>query len=85
MTRIILNIINKQIATKSEKLFRNDYKYDAFIVINYNSKPVIKNKGSAIFLHLTNNYKPTVGCIAIKKNDFFKLVKIVNKKTKIKI
>ena len=80
---------NKQVdrnkIKKSEKLFRNDYKYDAFIVINYNSKPVIKNKGSAIFLHLTNNYKPTVGCVAIKKNDFFKLVKVINKKTKIKI
>jgi len=70
---------------KSEKLFRQDYKYDALIVINYNSKPIIKNKGSAIFLHLTKNYKPTAGCIALKKNDFFKLVASVNKKTKIKI
>ena len=69
----------------SEKLFRKDHKYDAFIVINYNSNPVIKNKGSAIFLHLTKNYKPTAGCIAIKRNDFFKLIKIINNKTKIKI
>ena len=70
---------------KSEKLFRRDHKYDALIVINYNSKPVIKNKGSAIFVHLTKNYKPTAGCIAMKQSDFFKLVKIVKKKTKIKI
>ena len=69
----------------SEKLFRKDYKYNAFIVINYNSQPVIKNKGSAIFLHLTKNYKPTAGCIAMKQSDFFKLVKIIKKKTKIKI
>ena len=70
---------------KSEKLFRNDYKYDALIIINYNSKPIIKKKGSAIFLHLTKNYKSTAGCIALKKNDFLQIVKIINKKTKIKI
>ena len=77
--------VNRKKIKNSEKLFRKDYKYDAFIVINYNSKPVIKNKGSAIFLHLTINYKPTAGCIAIKQNDFFKLAKMINNKTRIKI
>ena len=77
--------VNRNKIKNSEKLFRKDYKYDAFIVINYNSSPVKKNKGSAIFLHLTKNFKPTAGCIAIKKNDFFKLIKIINIKTKIKI
>ena len=77
--------VNRKKIIHSEKLFRKDYKYNAFIVINYNSKPVIKNKGSAIFLHLTKNYKPTAGCIAMKQSDFFKLVKIVKNKTKIKI
>ena len=77
--------VNRKKIKKSEKLFRKDYKYNAFIVINYNSQPVIKNKGSAIFLHLTKNYKPTAGCIAIKLDDFLKLIKAVNNKTKIKI
>ena len=77
--------VNNKKIKNSEKLFRKDYKYDAFIVINYNSQPVIKNKGSAIFLHLTKNYKPTAGCIAIKQNDFLKLIKMINNKTKIKI
>tara|TARA_Y100000590_G_scaffold465811_1_gene639180 strand:+ start:1707 stop:2192 length:486 start_codon:yes stop_codon:yes gene_type:complete len=77
--------VNIKKIKKSEKLYRNDHKYDALIIIKYNCKPVIKNKGSAIFLHLTKNYKPTAGCIALMKNDFFKLVKMINKKTKIKI
>ena len=77
--------VNRKKIKNSEKLYRKDYKYNAFIVINYNSRPVIKNKGRAIFLHLTKNYKTTEGCIAIKQNDFFKLVKIINNKTKIKI
>ena len=42
-------------------------------------------KGSCIFLHLTNNYKPTTGCIALRKKDFLIMLKIIDKKTKIKI
>ena len=67
-----------------EKLFRNDYKYNYILVINYNLKKV-PNKGSAIFLHLTKDYKATVGCIALKKKDFLIMLKLINKKTKIKI
>ena len=70
----------------AEKLYRKSKNYDLFIVIKYNYKPAIKNKGSAIFLHLTNkNYKPTKGCIAISKNDFLKIISIIDKKTKILI
>ena len=74
---------NKKI--KHEKMYRNDYKYNYLLVINYNTKKKVPFKGSAIFIHLTNNYKPTIGCVAIKKKDFLILVKIINKKTKIKI
>ena len=77
--------VNRKKIKNSEKLFRKDYKYNAFIVINYNSQPIIKKKGSAIFLHLTKDYKPTAGCIAIKQTDFFKLVKMINNKTRIQI
>ena len=68
-----------------EKMFRNDRKYDLLIPIKYNMKNPIKGKGSAIFLHLTNDYKPTNGCIALKKKDFFILLKLIDQKTKIKI
>ena len=70
---------------KGEKLFRNDRKYDALIVINYNVSPAIPNKGSAIFLHITRNYKSTAGCISINLKNFLTLVKLINKNTKIKI
>ena len=69
---------------RHEKLYRKDQKYDYFLVINYNMEKK-KFKGSAIFIHLTENYKPTAGCIALKKKDFLILLKIINKKTKIKI
>jgi len=75
--------LNKKI--KAEKLYRKDKIYDIIIVINYNTRRIIRNKGSAIFLHLTKNYLPTKGCIALCKKDFLILAKLINKKTKIKI
>ena len=71
---------------RAEKLYRKDNIYDLFINIKYNSHPIVKKKGSAIFLHITDNrYKPTKGCIAISKNGFLKILPLINKKTKISI
>jgi L,D-peptidoglycan transpeptidase YkuD (ErfK/YbiS/YcfS/YnhG family) len=79
---------NEEIKTYNKKLienlYRKDDKYDYIISINHNEKK-IPNKGSAVFIHLTNNYKPTAGCVALKKKDFEILLKLIDKKTKIKI
>ncbi len=75
--------INKKI--KHEKLTRKDHKYDLLIPIKYNFKKPIVGLGSCIFLHLTNNYKPTKGCIAVSKKDFIIILKLINNKTKIVI
>ena len=70
---------------KHEKLNRKDYKYDLMIPIKYNFISPIVGKGSCIFIHLTKNYKPTAGCIGLKKKDFLVMLKLINKNTKIKI
>ena len=75
--------VNKKI--RHEKLFRKDSKYDFLIPINYNTKQTRLGKGSAIFIHLTKNFKPTEGCIALKKKEFLILLKLIDKNTKIKI
>ena len=77
--------VNRKKIKNSETLFRQDYKYNALIIINYNSKPIKKNRGSAIFLHLTKNYKKTAGCIAVKKKDLLIILKLITKSSKIKI
>ena len=70
----------------TEKLYRKDKIYDILINIKYNHYPIIKGKGSAIFLHLTNiKYKPTKGCITILKKDFLKILPLINRNTKISI
>ena len=70
---------------KCEKLYRKDHKYDLIIPIKYNYLKPIKFKGSYIFIHLTENYKATAGCIAMKKKDFLIMLKLITKKTKIQI
>ena len=79
--KLIIN--NKKLS--HEKLYRKDYKYDILIPIKYNFNKKVLGKGSCIFLHITKNYKPTAGCIAISKKDFLIMVKIIKKNSKIKI
>ena len=70
----------------AEKLYRKDNIYDILINIKYNHFPIVKDKGSAIFLHLSKKkYKATNGCIGIKKKDFLKILPLINDKTKILI
>ena len=79
---------NQEIKTQNksfkENLHRKDHKYDYIISISHNEKR-IPGKGSAVFIHLTDNYKPTEGCVALKKKDFEILLKLINNKSKIKI
>jgi L,D-peptidoglycan transpeptidase YkuD (ErfK/YbiS/YcfS/YnhG family) len=84
------NYYNKQIKINKkfshEKLYRKDKVYDIVVVLNYNLNPIIKGKGSAIFLHVAKkNYKKTQGCIALKKNELLNLVSKIKRNTQIKI
>ena len=77
-------LINLPAKYTYEKLYRKDNVYDLLIVLNYNIRPTIKNKGSAIFIHVARqNYKKTLGCIALKKNHLIKLIKTIKKNTKV--
>ena len=70
----------------SEKLFRSDNIYDIILVLDFNMRPIQKNKGSAIFIHIAKKkFKPTKGCIAVRKVDMKKIVASINYNTKVKI
>lgn len=70
----------------AEHLYRNDDLYDIVCLIDYNMFPIIKGKGSAIFLHVaSNDYAPTQGCVAIKKDDLLDIALNLNKSSLIKI
>jgi len=51
----LINLPNKY---NSEKLYRNDNIYDLIVVLDYNMNPIIKNKGSAIFIHIAKKIIP---------------------------
>ena len=70
----------------AEKLWLKENIYDVIVVIDYNLKPVVKNKGSAIFLHIAKrNYTATEGCVAVTKKNMIFLLEKINNKTKIVI
>ena len=69
-----------------EKLYKKDNIYDIILVLNYNMRPIIKNKGSAIFIHVSRrNYKKTEGCVALKKIHLIKVLRGLKKNTAVRI
>ena len=59
----------------AEHLHRLDGLYDVLVVLSYNTRPRAKGRGSAIFLHCASpNYKPTLGCIAVARQDLLWLL-----------
>ena len=67
-----------------EKLHKKENIYDIILVLNYNMKPIIKNKGSAIFIHVArNNYKKTEGCVALRKVHLLKIIKKIKFNTNV--
>jgi L,D-peptidoglycan transpeptidase YkuD (ErfK/YbiS/YcfS/YnhG family) len=53
-------------AKSFEKMHRGDQLYSAGVIVEYNTGPVIKGAGSAIFMHVWRSPdKPTAGCVAM--------------------
>ena len=79
-------IIKLPSSYKYEKLYKKENIYDIIIVLNYNMDPIVRNKGSAIFIHVAKkNYKKTEGCISVKKAHLLKIAKDLKKNTKVLI
>jgi len=82
-----LNINNIQsLKIGFEKLWREDNAYDIVVQISHNTNPIIKNKGSAIFIHCSfEDFRSTAGCIALKKRDLIFLIKNIKSDVHIRI
>ena len=67
-----------------ERLWRDDRLYDLLVVLDWNMAPVIRQRGSAIFLHLARDgYAPTEGCIALSRHDMGRLLPELDRGTEI--
>jgi L,D-peptidoglycan transpeptidase YkuD (ErfK/YbiS/YcfS/YnhG family) len=67
-------------AKSYEKLLLNGNDYRYCMVIEYNTNPVIKGHGSAIFLHLSEyeTINSSSGCVVLLQKDMEKLLKWMN-------
>ncbi len=62
-------------AASYEKMKRDDDQYKYGVVIEYNTDPVIKGHGSAIFFHVWKRaWSPTAGCVAVSEADIRKIL-----------
>jgi L,D-peptidoglycan transpeptidase YkuD (ErfK/YbiS/YcfS/YnhG family) len=62
----------------AERLWRADGLYDVVVVLGYNDVPRVRNRGSAVFMHVARRgFKPTEGCIALRKSDLHRLLRVV--------
>jgi len=69
-----------------EKLWRDDQAYDLVIETSHNTCPIIKGKGSAIFIHCSfSDYRQTAGCVALKKKDLIFIIKNISNKAYLEI
>jgi L,D-peptidoglycan transpeptidase YkuD (ErfK/YbiS/YcfS/YnhG family) len=60
--------------SESENLHDAGWVYGYAVVINYNMSPMVPGKGSAFFLHVTEN-KPTEGCVSIPQPDVVRIMR----------
>jgi L,D-peptidoglycan transpeptidase YkuD (ErfK/YbiS/YcfS/YnhG family) len=65
-------------SASAENLWRADGLYDVVVVLGYNDVPRVRNRGSAVFMHIARgDLNPTEGCIALRSKDLRRLLSIL--------
>lgn len=73
-------------AASCETLRREDHLYDVVVVLDWNMRPAIRGRGSAIFLHLAKpGYAPTEGCIAVSRRTMARLLPLFGRGGAVKV
>jgi L,D-peptidoglycan transpeptidase YkuD (ErfK/YbiS/YcfS/YnhG family) len=73
-------------ATSHETLWRTDHLYDLVVDIAWNRGPIVRGRGSAIFLHLARpGLSPTEGCVAVDRGRIRRLLERIGPDTRIEI
>jgi L,D-peptidoglycan transpeptidase YkuD (ErfK/YbiS/YcfS/YnhG family) len=72
-------------SASAENLHRDDGLYDVVVVLDYNILPRVRNRGSAIFMHVARpGFLPTEGCIALCRADLMRVLATVRRNSKVK-
>jgi len=69
-----------------EEIWRADHLYDVVGVMDYNIRPAVRGRGSAIFFHIaTDDLGPTAGCVALRPRDMARLLPRLARGVKIQV
>jgi L,D-peptidoglycan transpeptidase YkuD (ErfK/YbiS/YcfS/YnhG family) len=69
-----------------DRLTRDDGLYDLIIEIDHNERPRVARRGSAVFIHIARDgFKPTAGCVALRRGDLLRLLERLGPRTWIRI
>ena len=69
-----------------DRLKREDHLYDLIIEIDHNTRPRIRKRGSAVFIHVARpDFSPTAGCVAMKTPDLRRILAQVGPGSRIEI
>ncbi len=70
---------SKTRAASYEKMRRDDNLYKYGVIVEYNTNPVVKGHGSAIFLHVWKGPgATTAGCVAVSEEDILQIFTWLN-------
>ncbi|OQM77140.1 L,D-transpeptidase family protein [Manganibacter manganicus] len=69
-----------------ERMRRDDRLYDVCLVLDWNIRPRLRGRGSAIFFHLARpGYTPTQGCVAVSERTMARLLPLLSARTMVKV
>lgn len=70
--------------SKADRLARADHLYDFIVELDHNTRPRVKGRGSAVFIHAARqHFAPTAGCVALKIETLRRLLTHLGPRTKI--
>jgi L,D-peptidoglycan transpeptidase YkuD (ErfK/YbiS/YcfS/YnhG family) len=79
-------LVRHPYAASAERLWRTDGLYDLVILIGYNDWPRVRERGSAIFIHVARpGYAPTEGCIALSRPHLLRLLERIGPNAVVRI
>ncbi len=69
-----------------ERMIRHDRLYDCVVVLDWNMRPRMRGRGSAIFLHIAKEgFAPTEGCIAVEPASMRRILPLLSRRTTIRV
>jgi L,D-peptidoglycan transpeptidase YkuD (ErfK/YbiS/YcfS/YnhG family) len=69
-----------------DRLRREDHLYDFIVEIDHNTRPRVRRRGSAVFIHLARpGFAPTAGCVALDSKAMRRLLSLLGPQTEIVI